>query len=579
MFFDDRLATVLRQRTDSDLAQRTQYRQLLDILGNRKYGQDQSLIAAAWLRMSALAQDIPSSDRAAMVREAGWRFRSADLAAHLAECEPEVASAALFRAGLTEEDWTTLIPRLPVRARGFLRRREDLPVDVEALLDQLGVYDRGLPSPTQVGQSNRPAITRSPASNAGVSETHGNQADEHPFDPVAPPEHAVDDETEAERSEISALVERIAQFRRTREEIAEDPERSPRLPLGEAPQSRDRRALSFGFVADAAGRIEWAEPEVAAMVIGMRLVSQPEMGAIGDETALDRAFARRQPLSRLTKVLTGASAVEGEWIVDAQPRFTDDGSFSGYVGRFRRLPQVEDDTPTPEQQEADRIRQLLHELRTPVTAIQGYAEVVQQQLFGPAPHEYRALAAIIAADAAHILAGFEELDRIAKLETGALDLEKGETDLGALVKRTTDQLSQVLSPRMAGIELSEARSEEFMVALGHEDAETLLWRYLATLAGGCATGEVLKAQIKRRGRNIALICDLPAQLAKEPDIFAAEAKPIGSAISAGLFGAGFALRLARAEAISVSGHLKRDNGTVTLCLPMRNGDETLHNHA
>ena len=38
MFFDDRLATVLRQEGSSDSAKRTQFRQLLDILGNRKFG-------------------------------------------------------------------------------------------------------------------------------------------------------------------------------------------------------------------------------------------------------------------------------------------------------------------------------------------------------------------------------------------------------------------------------------------------------------------------------------------------------------------------------------------------------------
>lgn len=584
MFFDDRLATVLRQRTDSDLGQRTQFRQLLDILGNRKYGRDPSLVAAAWLRMSALAQEIPSADRAFMIRERGWRFRNAELVAHLAEHESEVASAALNRATLTEDDWADLIPRLPVRARGFLRLRKDLPVNVEELLDQLGVYDRGLPSPMQAGAGDEtPPAER--FATEGVPSTFPDRAfDAHEdFDPSfvngALDQDAPIDETEAERSEISALVERIAQFRRTREEVAEDADRSPRLPLGEVTQPKSRKAQSFGFVADAAGRIEWAEPEVAAMVIGTRLISQPEMGAIGQESPLEHAFARRQPLLSVSKTLAGAGAIEGTWIVDAQPRFTDDGSFAGYVGRFRRPAQTEDDTPTPAQQEADKIRQLLHELRTPVTAVQGYAEVIQQQLFGPAPHEYRALAAVIAADAAHVLAGFEELDRLAKLETGSLDLETGETDLGALVKRTADQLTQVLSPRMAGLELEDAETGAFVVSLDTDDAETLLWRFLATLAGGCATGEVLKARLKRRGHLIALTCDLPSQLAKEEDIFAAEAKPIGSAINAGLFGAGFALRLARAEAASAGGRLQRDNGTVTLTLPKLNGDAFMHNLA
>ncbi|MDP4605647.1 MAG: sensor histidine kinase, partial [Erythrobacter sp.] len=153
MFFDDRLATVLRQRATGETGLRTQFRQLLDLLGKDRVQRgaqvDHSLIAAAWLRMDALTETIPADDRARMIREPGWRFRSPDLAAHLAEHEPEVASAALNRAELSSDDWTALIPRLPVRARGFLRNRRDLPVDVEALLARLGIHDRGLPAPAQ----------------------------------------------------------------------------------------------------------------------------------------------------------------------------------------------------------------------------------------------------------------------------------------------------------------------------------------------------------------------------------------------------------------------------------------------
>lgn len=127
VFFDDRLATVLRQRATGEAGLRTQYRQLLDLLGKDRLhpanAQHQSLVAAAWLRMNALAEAIPAPQRAGIIREAGWRFRSADLAAHLADQEPDVAMAALSRAELSVEDWSTLIPRLPVRARGFLRLR------------------------------------------------------------------------------------------------------------------------------------------------------------------------------------------------------------------------------------------------------------------------------------------------------------------------------------------------------------------------------------------------------------------------------------------------------------------------
>lgn len=578
MFFDDRLATVLRQRATGEGGLRTQYRQLLDLLGkdrvHRAGPQHQSLVAAAWLRMDALAEAIPAPERAAMIREPGWRFRSPDLAAHLADQEPDVAIAALSRADLTVEDWSALIPRLPVRARGFLRLRRDLPVDVEALLARLGVHDRGLPAP------ENPDSEAMPEAAAPVPPVRAEPQTPRPASPVPRRREptALPDRDETGRSEISALVERIAQFRRERSENGGETDLSPRLPLGELPELPERPIVGFAFAADAAGRIEWATPEVAAMVIGTRLVS-PRAAETAPGDAISRAFARRQPITAAPFVLSGAPAIAGEWTLDAQPGFSLEGHFTGYVGRFRRALADTAQPQAAEAREADRIRQLLHELRTPVTAVQGYAEVIQQQLFGPAPHEYRALAAAIAADAAHILAGFEELDRLARLETGALGIEPGEADLAALAQRILDQIAPVLETRSAGIKLDTAPHASLLVPCDAEDAEALMWRLLASIGAACGEGEQLAAQLAPvigQGRALArLACTLPAELAREEDLFAATIRPARGTINAGLFGAGFAFRLARAEARAAGGALLREGDALVLTLPLLTGSDAL----
>lgn len=590
MFFDDRLATVLRQRASSDVGLRTQFRQLLDILGEDRTSassaSDPALVAAAWMRMNALAEEIPAASRAKMVREPGWRFRNPELAAHLSNFEPEVASAALNRAQLSSDDWSALIPRLPVRARGFLRLRRDLPLDVEKLLERLGVHDRGLPRPDKVtDDAQAPAPEEDCAADPGADfvppppvRLSGIDADAAPpHDIVSDTETAISenapDPVDEGRSEISALVERIAAFKRNREVGAEPDTTEPRLPLGEDELRSRPQVRAFGFAADAGGRIEWADSEVAAMVIGTRLVAPARLGSANRQTPLERAFFRRQPIIATPKSLVGAEAITGEWIVDAQPRFTDSGNFAGYFGRFRRLANTDSGFVSAAQREADRIRQLLHELRTPITAVQGYAEVIQQQLFGAAPHEYRALAAAIAADAARILAGFEELDRLAKLETGAIEIEPGKADLALIIGQTNRQLDQVLRPRMAGIALEDTQVQA-IVGISTDQAEALAWRLLATLGGGSSAGEMLNATLETIGNNVVLTCELPAQLLAEEDIFTAEARPIGTAINAGLFGAGFALRLARAEARAAGGNLVRDDETIVLTLPLARDDRT-----
>lgn len=576
MFFDDRLATVLRQRATGEAGLRTQYRQLLDLLGKDQLSRgsqpDHSLMATAWLRMDALAEAIPAAERARMIREPGWRFHSPNLTAHLADFEPEVASAALARVELSLEDWSALIPRLPVRARGFLRNRRDLPVDIEALLAQLGVHDRGLPAPDPVETSAAELRVATPSPLPAPI----------PLRPVAAPP-PIRDRDDAGRTEISALVERIAQFRRDRSENQQDYELSPRLPLGELPERAEQRIASLGFTTDAAGRIDWATNDTAPMLIGIRLFNANQSDDQGAaEAGIARAVARRQPITHGEIALAGAPAIAGNWIVDAQPHFSADGHFTGYFGRLRRIPDHTDALTLPEAREADRIRQLLHELRTPVTAVQGYAEVIQQQLFGPAPYEYRALAAGIAADAARVLAGFEELERLARLESGAAVITPGEIDLAALIRRHTAQIAPVLEKRNAALILDFAETTTLLVATDPEDAEALVWRLLASLAAACEAGERITLRLDPllgpEGAMARLDCTLPAALAAQDNLFAATARTADNVINAGLFGTGFALRLARAEARAAGGGLCRDTDQLILTLPVSSAKQTLSNH-
>jgi hypothetical protein len=256
----------------------------------------------------------------------------------------------------------------------------------------------------------------------------------------------------------------------------------------------------------------------------------------------------------------GAPAVAGEWTIDAAPRFSEiGGRFVGYAGRFRRPPPPSV-TPSAGNPQADRMRQLLHELKTPVNAIQGFAEVIQQQLFGPTPHEYRALAATIAGDAARMLAGFDELDRLARLESGALALD------------------EVLQSRGARF-VARIDSTPSTVMLSASEAEALGWRLLATVTGAAGPGEALPLDLTCHDRSLSLKCALPVSLAAHDDIFAADNRAGGGAVSAGMFGAGFALRLARAEARAAGGDLVRQGAMLTLTLPRLTSAGAVPSHA
>ena len=539
MQFDDRLATVLRARAASMASRRTQLRQLLDLLGTMPPEHGGEAVDAAFDTVAGLSRALPDEARAAIIAEPGVRLRSPRLVALLAASDPRSAAAAVTHAQLAPEAWLDLIPALSPGARAMLGARSRLDPQVRALLARLGAGPVALPfaEPTESAELAKPAAAAAPRANDG----------------------------------IGALVRRIEAFRKNRDITAARATGDlPQLPLEDrAALPEPPRVAAFDFVTDRDLRIVRCDPGVAPMAIGLALASRDTAAPITADPALIAAAARRQPIRRGALEITAAPALAGSWLIDAAPWFDPlGGRFIGYRGRARRpsataLPSAAEGDST-----AERMRQLLHELRTPVNAIQGFAEVIQQQLFGPTPHEYRALAATIASDAARMLAGFEELERLARLDSGAEEIEVGTTDLAALVEATAAQLASHTVPRASGFTVRRD-DEPMTVAIAPHEAERMIWRLLATLAGAAAPGEMLRLRLRRREGWVRLTLDLPAALAARQGaaLFTATPGAAPQALAAGMFGAGFALRLATAEARGAGGSLERRDTRLRLSLP------------
>ena len=552
MHFDDRLATVLRFGVTGERGARTQFRQLVDLLGAAPASADGPLIEAAYERLAEVAQVVPAIEQSRILREPGQRLRNPQLIAWLARGEAQAAAAAMATARLEKEQWLSLIPRLPVNARGFLRHRRDLAPPVRDLLKRLGVEDLVLTRP-ETAPSQEDAAQPAP----------------QPAAQPEPKEPASDDG-------IRALMQRIEAFRQSR--ARQGGPASPRLPLGEAGETVDTadRPHTINFATDASGRISWADQHVAALLVGISL-SATGPGALAQlERSTRRSLQLRQPLVNARIMLEGAEPIAGEWRLDAAPHFTGaTGTFAGYRGRLRRpaapLPQPEQDGP------GDKMRQLLHELRTPVNAIQGYAEIIQQQMFGSAPNSYRALAAAVAVDGARLLAGFDEIERLARLETGAEAPEAGESDFRATVSDTIRRLEGALRPRSASIELTVSGGA-FLVPLAADETAQLAWRLLATLAGALAPGETVDLGLDSDGESLRLTATLPSALLTSGDVFSCSVPKQSHALSAGMFGPGFTLRLVRAEAAAAGGSLEAGDERLILTLPTLTHSARNHRH-
>ncbi len=438
MLFDDRLATVLRHRAAGERAARTQFRQLLDLLGRHQRGADESLRAAAWLRLAALGEAIPADVRAGMIRDPALRFHSAELAAHFAEDEPVVAAAALNEAHLARRrlgsshsapaDQGTRVPasakRPAARCHALARPAGYQRSRVSGRLHGIDHVDDAPVNRTCREAQAQPSRLPAAANDAlELSESAETAAERRTCDGTARSYVlSAHWSSGSRRSRKNAPGARASTTRDTREQAA------PRL--------------CFRWAMSASRSAAAARLRIHDRCRGPDRLGRPASSALGHVSCdlASAAVAKAQgihaapPVERAPVNIDGAPVIAGEWILDAAPRFTDsEGRFFGYAGRMRRAARAPVTGQATANRESDSLRQLLHELRTPVNAIQGFAELIQQQLFGPVPHEYRALAANIAGDSARMLAGFDELDRLAKLESGAMDMDAGSADHAGVV--------------------------------------------------------------------------------------------------------------------------------------------------
>lgn len=572
---DDRLETVLRTRAAGPAGMRVQFRQLADLLGRVGTQQwslqhDEALDRLDMLFQAILAAPGGADGAAALL--AGTPLANPRLVAHFAGQAPRLALAAIRAARLGEPDWLALVPRLPIHARGFLRHRRDLGPAVEALLARLGIDDFALSAPEM----------QAPVAEAPLLEAP-------PPAPLLSP---------AASEGIGAIVRRIEAFRRDRESrpgappgnapspgAAADPH--PRLPFADEPAMPAPHPLGLDLAIDALGTVVAADADWAPMLVGHRpFTGQPHAPARIDARSM-RAFAARRPIAAGVLSIDGAPAVAGAWQIDAVPVFAQaGGAFAGYRARLRRpapdlapnLAITTAPTPAPAGQGADRLRQTLHELRTPINAIQGFAEMIQQQVFGATPHQYRSLAASIAADAARMLAGFEDLERLARLETGAADMPAAgdAVDLAALLARLIAQLDPVIGPREVRLRW-QAPAGAVPVAAPAAELEHAMWRLLAVIASTAAPGERLSLALTPASPLVRIDLPLPAALAMRDDatLFAADSARTASGGAmgpgplgvGGMMGNGFALRLASAELRAMGGNLQRDGARLIASLP------------
>ena len=529
MRFDDRIATVMAQPATHPSGRAAKWRQLVDLLAQRREEEPSEEAARAldWLREHR--GEMAARTRQEVAHSLAGRHISTLLFTYFAEDSPAIAAPLIASARLSAVEWVRILPSMSQTARSLLRNRRDLAPAVTQALASFGSSDLGIP---------------------GTVDPEAAASGQERFNPAA----------EAGEAQIRELVARIETFRKQRSDGAE-----ATVPDSLAPIE------AFRWETGADGVILWVADAPRGPLVGQTIASIAGHGQFGVDGQAAGAFEKRAPFRDARFSVAGSGPACGDWRISGVPFFDPrSGVFLGYRGSARR-PRLDEvaraqpvASPPPglfgTDLPADSLRQLIHELRTPLNAIVGFAEMIEGQYMGPAGTSYRSRAAEIMEQATRLLSAVDDLDTAARIETQRLTLDQSSVDAVALLCRLHDAYERVATQRGARITveimqgLPPAKAE-----LGA--AERMFARMLAATIGLAGEGEVIAAGMALgnlgRKKMLCLAIDRPKAIAglNEAALLDPGYSPEGDWPGAPALGLGFALRLVRNLAEAVGGGL------------------------
>jgi len=516
--FDDRLLTVLNQPAGDRHDSAVRWRQLVDLVARAGPNSASAIVADA---LAAIRADGPKVDdhlRAAAARAVAALPLPLGLLDYFASDSLSVSAPVLAAATLDPQQWRALLGTADEETQRF----------IHTLHPEIAAAPRADRTEELIEAEARAPEPAAPEALAGPS--------------------------------LSEVVARIERRRRNR--VAQQ------TAGGAGPLAPTGLASLFRWECGPSGEIAWVEGAPRGPLIGRSLArAQDEAGdRVGEELA--RAFAMRAPFRDAMLAVAGEGPVAGEWKVSGVPAFEPtDGRFAGYRGiALRDVPAAETNAaalPGPSLPDPDSLRELVHEIKTPLNAIIGFAEIIDGQFLGPADRGYRERAADIVAQARLLLGAIDDLDFAAKVHSG--DAAGGRrVDLAELFASAAGSLKDAVEERGVKLELPKLR-QSAIAAVEPELADRLLYRLVSAVIGRAAAGERIRLSVDRAGDHWRIAITRPAALRgsggallNDPGASVADPADVAAALQ---------LRLVRGLARVAGGDLGLSSTALSLLLP------------
>ena len=522
MRFDDRLLTVLNQPAEDRHDAAVRWRQLVDLVARAGSNSASPIVADALEAIRNEAHRVEEPLRAAAARAVAALPLPLGLLEYFASDSLSISAPVLAAATLDPYQWQAVHSAADDETRRF----------IETLQPQLNAERHAEATP-------EPHVEVAPG--PSVQAVHPGPAPAEPPASYTPPS-------------LHEVVERIERRRRLR---TGPPGQA--APPAFVPQ--DSPAL-FRWECGPGGEIAWVEGVPRGPLIGRSIARTQDSEGDRVDHEVVRAFGMRAPFRDASLKLTGGGPVSGEWKISGVPAFEPaDGRFAGYRGvALREVPPpaappigagVPDVLADP-----DSVRELVHEIKTPLNAIIGFAEIIEGQYLGPADRGYRDRASEIVRQARLLLTAIDDLDFAAKVHSARTSRER--VDLGALVEREAAELRLIAAKSGAELDVSRPR-QEVVAAVQPELADRLLFRLMGALAEAAHSEERLHLSVDQANGNARISISRPAALRALNDAELFDTPRNGDATR------GFSLRLVRGLARIAGGDLtaNRDNFGLT----------------
>lgn len=494
MRFDDRLRTVLAQPAADPHDRAVRWRQLVELVARSGTQADPKLVDRAIAEIRDGALHVDERVRAAAALAVAPLQLPAELVAAFASEPISVSAPVLAAARLSAAEWRRVAAVASEDARAFI-------------------------SAIHSGEAPPAQLATEPQEAPGSGQ------------PPAVPSIG----------EVVARIERLRQHRGPEPGSA----RSPDLD-GEPPPRL------FKWECNEAGEIDWVEGAPRGALVGQSIAQRGAGGGV--DPGVERAFAARAPFHDGVLELPADGKVGGAWKISGIPAFErSTGRFAGYRGVAERSASTSfGSTGAP--LDPASLRELAHEVKTPLNAIIGFAEMITGEYLGPAGKKYRERAADIAAQAKLLHQAVEDLDLAAQARAGP----GVATELAGVLAAAWNEVEREAIQH--GVEVAVFAIEEpLSCAVDPQLAVRLVERLCSAAIGAADRSEVVTARLGADDGFCFLAVTCPKSLANvdlspERNRRAADLKTLP-------------LRLARGLARTAGGELLSANEELVLRLP------------